>query len=200
MLISKILVPLPGGSNPFWQGDWTPLSCSESSLMKQYVDRVLKFFNIQDAPSRGTRPLVMTIVDRTKKRRLLHQDDYLAALTKNHPSVDIQVVDFGHLALAEQIRVAHHSDIIVGVHGAGLTHGMWLPSSSAIVEVLPPDLDHWGFSNMAKFLGHRHFRGKGSKHDSPDNNGDWQHDDVFIAKEEFLALCEKAITSFSRTS
>jgi protein O-GlcNAc transferase len=200
MLISKILVPLPGGSNPFWQGDWTPLSCGESPLMKQYVDRVLKFFDILAGPPRGTRPLVMTIVDRTKKRRLLHQDDYLAALTKKHPSVEIQVVDFGHLTLAEQIRTAHHSDILVGVHGAGLTHGMWLPESSAIVEVLPPDLDHWGFSNMAKFLGHRHFRGKGSKHDSPDNNGDWQHDDVFIGQEEFLALCEQAITSFRRSS
>jgi protein O-GlcNAc transferase len=198
--ITKILVPLPGGSNPFWQGDWTPLSCGESSLLKQYVQRVLKFFNVQEGLPRGTRPLILTVVNRTKKRRLLHQDEYIEALKKKHPSVDIQVINFAKMPLAEQIRTAHQSDILVGVHGAGLTHGMWLPESSALVEILPPDLDHWGFSNMAKFLGHRHYRTKGSKHDSPDNNGDWQHDDVFIGKDDFLAHCEKAIASFSRTS
>ncbi|KYG48203.1 glycosyltransferase family 61 protein [Acidomyces richmondensis BFW] len=190
-----LVVPLPGGSNPFWHGDWTNISCGESELLKKFSRRVLDFYNITtnyDTPSE--KPLTITFVDRQEKRRLLYKDQYVQSLRSQYPDINIQLVDFASIPLIEQIQIAHSTNILVGVHGAGLTHGMFLMPNSTVVEILPPKLDHHGFDNMAKFLGHRYFSRHGVDYVSEVNTGDWQHDDVYISKDEFLQLMQSAIT------
>ena len=34
--IDKVILPLPGGSNPLFQGDWTRLDCQESTLVRDF--------------------------------------------------------------------------------------------------------------------------------------------------------------------
>lgn len=193
-----IVVPLPGGSNPLWQGDWADIDCGDSELLKTFSHRVLDFYGVSVRPPKSEKPLTLTVIDRKQKRRLLDQETYFAALQAKCPDIKMQVVDYTPLPFSEQVNVSHSTDILVGVHGAGLTHGMFLPPNSTIVEILPPNLKHKGFENMSKFLGHRHFSRHGSEHDSPENNGDWQHDDVFLEKDRFLELMEEAIASARR--
>lgn len=192
---TTLLIPLPGSSNPFWQGDWVEFGCGESVLLKTFSRRVLDFYNISDGLPRPERPLTLTMIDRKQKRRLLDKDVYWAALNAKYPSIKMQLVDYAALPLSEQIRISHLTDILVGIHGAGLTHGMFLPPNSTLVEILPPQLEHRGFDNMAKSLGHHYFSTHGSEHDSPENNGDWQHDDIFIEQGRFMDLMEEAIAS-----
>lgn len=85
--IDNIIIPLPGGSNPFWQGDWEPLSCARSKLLKTFSQRILTFYDIDDKLAADNRPLVLTFIDRREKRRLIDQDRYFARLnSKFQPS------------------------------------------------------------------------------------------------------------------
>jgi len=192
---TSLIFPLAGSSNPFWQAEWVKFNCGESVLLKTFSRRVLEFYNISDNLPRSERQLVLTLIDRKEKRRLLHKAEYFDAVQAKFPDVLVQIVDFAELALAEQIKVAHSTDILVGVHGAGLTHGIFLPPSSAVVEIQPPTLKHQGFDLMAQSLGHRYYGRHGSKHGSPDDNGDWQHDDVFVGRRVFLDVVSEAITN-----
>lgn len=194
-LSPTLLMPLPGGSNPFWQGDWVDISCGKSELLETYSRRVLEFYNISDSPPRSERPLTLTWVDRKHKRRLVDKDIYWAALKAKYPSINMQLVDFATMPLSEQIQIGHSTDIFAGIHGAGLTHGMFMPPNSTLVEILPPPLMHKGFHNMANFLGHHYFGTHGSEHDSPKNNGDWHDDDVYIEEDRFMDLMAEAIAS-----
>ena len=150
---------------------------------------------ISDSPPRLERQLTLTLADRKDKRRLLNQDVYFAALEAKYPSINMQIVDYAALPLSEQIQISRSTDILVGVYGAGLTHGIFLPPNSTVVEIQPPALKHKGFDNMSKSLGHRYFSRQGTNHDSPDNSGDWQHDDVYLEMSLFLELMEEAIAS-----
>ncbi|WVQ93474.1 hypothetical protein IAU59_000548 [Kwoniella sp. CBS 9459] len=43
------------------------------------------------------------------------------------------------LVLPEQIEAVADADILIGVHGDGLTHQMWMPEGGVVIELLPPD-------------------------------------------------------------
>jgi hypothetical protein len=69
--------------------------------------------------------------------------------------------------------VVRRTDILMGVHGAGLTHGMFIPPGSAIVEILPPGVTYKGFRDMAKPLGHNHFSSHATGRPGQTVTGDW---------------------------
>ena len=198
----NVLIPLPGGSNPFWQGDWVDIDCGESRLLHNFSRRVLSHFNIRDpAPFTKKRGITITVINRTTKRRLTNQEElfqdlenHWASSSSSEVRVHHQVIDFAALSFEEQVALAHSTDVLVGVHGAGLTHGMFLPPHSAIVEFMPFNLDHRGFRNMAKMLGHVHF---GCKTVDAANvtraSGDWQEDDVYVEKHEFFRQIDLAV-------
>lgn len=48
-----------------------------------------------------------------------------------------RVVDFGELPLEQQLRVVQETDILVGLHGAGLAHLVFLPEHAVVVEMFP---------------------------------------------------------------
>lgn len=75
--------------------------------------------------------------------------------------MNVQSIDFAAILYKDQLKIIQESDILAGVHGAGLTHGIFLPSGSAMVEILPPGLNHKGFRNVASLRGHDYFSPQG---------------------------------------
>lgn len=190
---SKVVVPLPGASNPVWAGDWVDIPCNGSSLLEVFSKRVLEHYQIPVDRPRKTQ-LTLTLIDRRSTRQLRNQSTYVAGLRERFPDIKIHLIDFAAISFLDQIRLVRSTDLLVGVHGAGLTHEMFLPRGSTIVEILPPTLDYKGFANMAKLLGHQYFSRHGTSH--PDDTGDWQADDVSIDENSFLELVGDAIANF----
>ncbi|MCJ1410101.1 hypothetical protein MMC19_004186 [Ptychographa xylographoides] len=196
--LDNVIVPLPGGSNPMWQGDWEAKECEQSILLDTFSRRILNHYHIQEEREPSER-LTFTFIDRQQTRKLLHQDRLLLLLKYRYPSIIIQAIDFAALSFPEQIRVIQNTDILAGVHGAGLTHAMFLPPDSSVVEILPAVLLHKGFRNLAKLRGHRYF----SDHalTGPDTEDgyrlseDWQGTDVELDEESFMGLMDVAIQS-----
>jgi protein O-GlcNAc transferase len=193
--LENIIVPLPGGANPFWQGDWEPLSCDRSELLQTFSRRVLDFYMIGDDLGPEDRPLALTFIDRTTKRRLINQGPYIERLRAKYATFDIRVVDLAAMTFSEQLQIIRHTDILAGVHGAGLTHAMFLPPRSTVVEILPLGLKHKGFRNLAKKLDHNYFSSHAIEYHTDGSKGDWQSDDIFIEEERFMELLDVAVKS-----
>lgn len=192
----NIIIPLPGSANPLWQDDWEPKECGESNLLQLFSQRMLSFYDIKDKPGYPTRPLVLTFIDRREKRSLVDKEAYINHLKILYPDVEINLVNFASLPFAEQLRTIRNTDILAGVHGAGLTHGIFLQPSSTMVEILPRDFNHKGFRNLAKILGHRYFTTHASDNANYTNRG-WQYDDVFLEQDSFNNLIDTAIKSMN---
>ena len=59
------------------------------------------------------------------------------------------------LSSEQQARQSYRCDVMMGVHGAGLTHVLWMYPGSAVVELLDPE--HNGaayYRNVAHLSGH----------------------------------------------
>ncbi|KAL4788765.1 DUF563 domain-containing protein [Aspergillus venezuelensis] len=190
--LQNIIVPLAGGSSPFWQGDWEVLPCEDSSLLRTFTQRVLHTYDLGDHKNLQKDDIIITFINRVESRRLVDQEDYLDLVQSTFPHVKVQSFDFAAIPFHTQLEIIRNTNILVGVHGAGLTHGMFLPPRSVMVEILPPSLNHKGFRNVASLLGHSYLSAHGSK---PPNvkRGDWHGEDVYLAKEKFMDLTSAAI-------
>lgn len=213
----RALLPLPGGSNPFWEGTWNAHHCSDSDLAKTFRRRVLDFYGFEPIPRSGptsqailenlppiwpkpqeeSKKVTVTIVDR-KSRRIGGMDDYVSHLRSAHPYANITLVDFADISFREQVELVARTDVFVGVHGAAMTHVFFLTTqttlhpASTVVEILPNGLGHRGYRNLAQMMGHRYF----SVHAENDIDGQDFHDlDLVLGEEKFAQVVGSAIMS-----
>ena len=188
---NKIL-PLPGRSNTLWQGDWEVHACEHSELLPTFSQRVRAFYKIENEPGPGERPQVLTFIDHKEKRRLIDKEKYIESLKSKYPAIKIDFVDFAEFPFSEQLKIVRQTDILVGVHGAGLTHGIFLPPDSTMVEIIPHTLKHKGFWNLAKLLNHHYYSCHAAEQSE---GGDPQEDDVSLEEDRFMNLVELAVKS-----
>lgn len=84
--------------------------------------------------------LVVTYVRRYFPRCLRYEiEKELLVKIQQLPHVELRVVDFAFLPFKNQINNIAHTDILLGVHGNGLSHALFLPKGSALIELFPKD-------------------------------------------------------------
>ncbi|KAF2762923.1 hypothetical protein EJ05DRAFT_471884 [Pseudovirgaria hyperparasitica] len=192
--VGDIIVPLAGGGNPFWQGDWEARPCEDSELLQVFSARVLEFLHIQTPAREGN--VRVTWVKRTGSRRLINEEQLVETAKARIPHIELQVVDFAEIPFRDQVQLVRNTDVLVGVHGAGLTHGMWLQPGSVIAEILPLTLNYKGFRNMAALLGLDYFSVHGTEPKQKSApRAEWQSGDVELDEEKFVSLVESAVRS-----
>lgn len=206
----NLIIPLAGGSNPLWQNDWEDRDCKDAPLLRVFTRRVMQLFGIEfQTGRRQVKPLNVTFIDRRGSRKLLDQDVLLEAARKRFPEVNFQALDFGAISFPEQLRRIQSTNVLVGVHGAGLTHTMFLrENGAAVIEIQPSSMSHKGFKNLAQMLGHKYFsahaemvgnegEGKGQKRDLVRRDR-WHWADIRIEEEAFLGLIGEAVESMKQ--
>ncbi|KAI6352760.1 hypothetical protein MCOR25_009303 [Pyricularia grisea] len=158
--LDNVIIPFAGSANPLWS-DWNPIDCTDNTMLRVFVQRVFDFYKIprRREGNAGSRVQVSVII-RKGSRHLLGLDTHLSAAVKAKFGnvADLHMVDFEGMPFRDQIKVARDSDVIVGMHGAGLTHAMFMEEGrGALVEIQPDRLCHWGFRNLAKMTGQKYF-------------------------------------------
>ncbi|KAH8909280.1 hypothetical protein BR93DRAFT_875933 [Coniochaeta sp. PMI_546] len=203
---TNIIIPLAGASNPLWQNDWDVRDCTSAPTLHVFARRVLDFYHIEDPP-RNPDQIIVTFIDRKESRRLKDQDALFTALRQEIPHIKLSAVDFAAITFAEQLRIIRDTDVLVGVHGAGLTHTMFMREKTGVIVELQPETlrhpqtgsPHNGFRNLANMLRLDYFRIHAERRDrsskTVEKRDAWHVDDVQVEKERFLEVMNAAIKS-----
>jgi len=90
----------------------------------------------------------------SQKRKLKNENEIISILDKHN----FIIVDFDKINFDEQLNYVLNSEIIVSVHGAGLTHMLWIKQKGKVLEIRAKDNcnDNCYFS-LASDLGHDYF-------------------------------------------
>ena len=73
----------------------------------------------------------------------------------NGARVSVREVDFSRLRFEDQVAVDATSDVLVGPHGAGLTHNVFMPRRAQLVELFVDGSSaNRHFHNLATWAGH----------------------------------------------
>ena len=71
------------------------------------------------------------------KRKFANEQDILKTIQDNFPTATVQGVQIELFNMSTQLSLVSKTDILLGMLGAGLTHSIFLPKSSGLIELRP---------------------------------------------------------------
>ncbi|CAA7268596.1 unnamed protein product [Cyclocybe aegerita] len=110
-----------------------------------------------------SRPVVLYVSRQGGGRRLLKEahEGLVSALKELEEEglFEVRVVRMELLPFAKQVEEAGRAAIMVGVHGNGLTHQLWMPPSprSTVVEIHFPKTYNHDYVMLSRNMGHKHY-------------------------------------------
>ena len=100
------------------------------------------------------RPYNRHHVDHARTGRQVDNEEALLAALNAVPGVRVQRLDFALLEVEEQIAAVAVSDVLIGMHGAALTHVLYLPPHAGVLELWPKPGGIWRcFEHAATLAG-----------------------------------------------
>ncbi|KAE9403549.1 hypothetical protein BT96DRAFT_990210 [Gymnopus androsaceus JB14] len=145
---------------------WAPLQKALARNLLGYgpfsemSSKNLKGKNLKSKP----KPIVTYVSRQTAKQRRLmpkdHQDLVRGLLQLEKEGLcQVLIPEMERMPIKEQVEIASRSTIMVGVHGNGLTHQLWMPSSpqSAVIEIFIPQGYLFDYEILSRNMGHQHY-------------------------------------------
>ena len=140
----------------------TPLSiegeaCTGSGLFRAFSEHVAYRLGLPP-PGLNTDRIKITIMHRlTAHRQILNLKELVDTL-KETGAYDVKVAQFTHgkPSFRDQMKIVRQqTDILVGIHGAGLTHLLFLPDWAAVFELYHCD-DPSCYRDLSRLRGVKH--------------------------------------------
>jgi len=70
-------------------------------------------------------------------RKIRNEAQLLRVVQKRYPTYRVKGVQIDLLDMRQQLNYIVNTDVLIGMHGAGLTHALFLPRRSALIELAP---------------------------------------------------------------
>lgn len=118
--------------------------------MEQMRQRILSSLNITPLPQ-AKKPRI-TYVTRHPPRSLNSEleNDLIQAI-KSKIGVDVLKANFADMSFESQLRIIANTDVLIGVHGNGLSHIVFLPPTAIVFELFPSTGGFtWDYPLLAK--------------------------------------------------
>lgn len=82
-----------------------------------------------NANDRGKRKLIL--------RKISNEEELIEGLRNRFPDARIEAMQLEQLPLAQQLEIINHTDILIGMHGAGLIYSLLAKPNSGLIEIFP---------------------------------------------------------------
>lgn len=73
------------------------------------------------------------------------------------PDIEFVNVEMEHLPFEVQFSLANRTDLLIGVHGNGLSHAAFMQPHRNVMEIFTPGCNfHWDYYTLSKMMGHEY--------------------------------------------
>lgn len=162
--------------------------------LRQMRDRVFAKMGITVEPR--SEPLRITYCRRTTGRVLdPNVEDLLIRRIAQEPHCQLKNIDFATIPFREQLQTIANTDLFIGVHGAGLTHLLFLPDHATVLEYYEGGESAF-FRLFAQlrgihYYGNSHDRWVRESYESLENQAPFQENVTAIDLEGTIELIKK---------
>lgn len=133
-----------------------PLRCYSAGLFQEYRKFILQSFNLYDIAPPAIPTITLTLRHRTPSKnvgRILDNEDEIVHLLRQGNMINVNVVDTAKMTFREQLTLIRNTNILVGVHGAGLMFIMFAADEAILVEIHPSYRQDRHFRHAARMTG-----------------------------------------------
>ena len=132
--------------------------CHSTALYRSFSEYVLHRLKIKQEGPKQDKLRVTLLARGTAFRNVLNQDAIIKGLkAKLSKEIELNVVTYSkETPFIEQLKQTYNSDIFMSMHGAGLTHLMFLPNWGAVFEIFNCD-DADCYLDLARLRGVKYF-------------------------------------------
>jgi len=130
----------------------TPLipGCQDSGLFRAFSQFMLHRLRIPLHEISDNKLRITLLLRKTKYRTVLNENQLIESLKEKYT---VNIARFDHRTRFEhQLEVIRNSDILIGMHGAGLTHMLFLPDWAGVFELYNCN-DPGCYSDLARLRG-----------------------------------------------
>ncbi|OWF44197.1 beta-(1,2)-xylosyltransferase-like [Mizuhopecten yessoensis] len=116
------------------------------------------------------------------KRKLLNEEEIINEIRSAMPSTKLTAVQLDDLSMEDQVKLIYNTDILIGVHGAGLGHVIMMRPQSGLIELFPTLyflFRNKHFEEFANWVGVHY--------------SSWYNCDVFFGDSEWLYVPPKTV-------
>ena len=128
-----------------------PLQIVNSQQFNNICQKIQKKFSVNCHPV--VRVMVVSIILRsddftmekkvTVDRKIENEEEIVEQLQQQFPLLKIQAIILENKKLEEQVSIISHTDILIGMHGAGIIHSLFfMKENTACIELFPK---YWRF-------------------------------------------------------
>ncbi|XP_052776690.1 uncharacterized protein LOC128214320 [Mya arenaria] len=133
-------------------------------LINEFHNFFLKAYSIEEKRSFDCGKLDVTIIWRRDylthperqeetqglvHRKFKNEDEILSVVKSVFSNAHIKTLILENLTMKEQLEVMSKTDVLIGMHGAGMAHIMFLPKHAVVLEFFPT---YWGFLRNFKAI------------------------------------------------
>ena len=144
--------------------------CPKGEVNKMWI-KYMRYFDewkwarlinpIPRDPAQSENKVVVTYVDRQNdpKGRCLPTSvhDNLVKHFTTQPGIKFLHLKMENFKFQEQVNFMQKTDLLIGVHGNGLTHAAFMPPHSSVCEIFPEGMKfQWDYYTLAKMMGHEY--------------------------------------------
>ncbi|KAG5893459.1 hypothetical protein JTB14_012176 [Gonioctena quinquepunctata] len=177
----------------------TPIiyGCEKSGLFDAFSKHLLHGLEIPEYSSKNKKIRITFLSRNTKYRSILNEDELLETIEENEEYDVRKVVYDRDMPFKTQLEISRNSDIFIGIHGAGLTHLLFLPEWGAVFEMYNCE-DKNCYFDLARLKGVKYITWEDEdkltsfKDISYDGGAHAKFANYSFDKEEFVRLLKKA--------
>lgn len=104
---------------------------ANSELITGFVEHIQKTLNVAHQRFDVDR---IGVISRSNRRKILNEDELIAAL---NTIAITEKLEFSGKSFHEQVALMQRYSVLVGVNGAGLMNGLYLPPYGVVVQIVP---------------------------------------------------------------
>lgn len=105
-------------------------------MFNAFSEHVLHRLQVKlNLPEASKKVRISFLSRETKYRKVLNEDELIEKITSNK-HYTVQRVNFGrNISFKNQLKISRNTDVFIGMHGAGLTHLLFLPKWATLFEL-----------------------------------------------------------------
>lgn len=150
-------------------------------FFRRFRDTILFSPEIGPVPDNKHGRLYIARAESAKSRRIVNDDAVSEVLGR----YGFRKLYFENLSVKDQIRLAASAEIIIGPHGSGILHSMFMPEGSTMVEFFHPGYVNYCFMRIAGLMKHSYVSICSSTEGGVSSYG---YGDDILAETDVLAL------------